>query len=315
MTASLPAFILEPQYRDYVWGGKRLRPGQTTAEVWAVHEDNRISSGPLAGKTLAQASEELGAQLLGSLPVERTGTRFPLLIKLLDCAQWLSLQVHPNDQQAVELEGPGHFGKTEAWHFIEAEPGAEILCGFRPGVPPEAIRKSVRDGSILDYAQRTPVHAGDTFFIKPGTLHALGPGLLVYEVQQTSNITYRVYDWGRPASAGRQLHIEQSLAVLDPEASGQPVPPPAFQDGAGRLLVKCEYFSLELLTTEQKPISLSPSGLSFHTLTVIEGSVHLSGEDWEVDLDRFAAALVPACVTNYEIRPRSSSRLLKSSVE
>ncbi len=314
MANCLPAFILEPKYRDYVWGGKRLRQGQITAEVWAVHEDNLISSGPWAGQTLALAAEQLGSDLLGTLPVERTGRRFPLLIKLLDCAQWLSLQVHPNDQQAVQLEGPGHFGKTEAWYFIEAAPEAEIFCGFRPGIDPGLIRQSVRDGSILDYAQRIAVHTGDTFFIKPGTLHALGPGLLVYEVQQTSNITYRVYDWGRPASAGRQLHIDQSLAVLDLEAAGQPVPQPAFTDGASQEVVKCDFFTLEILDSDQNPLRLSPAERSFHAITVIEGSVKLAGTDWELDLDRFSTAIVPACVSEVEVRALARSRLLRSAV-
>lgn len=315
MANCLPAFTLEPQYRDYVWGGKRLRQGEVTAEVWAVHEENQISSGPLAGRTLALAAEQLGSDLLGALPVERTGSRFPLLIKLLDCAQWLSLQVHPNDQQAVQLEGPGHFGKTEAWHFIKAAPEAEIFCGFSPGVPADAILQSVRDGSILDYAQRTHVNSGDTFFIKPGTLHALGPGLLVYEVQQTSNITYRVYDWGRPASAGRKLHIDQSLSVLDLGAAGQPVPQPKFADGTHQELVKCDFFTLEILDSDKNTLVLSPAGMSFHTITVIEGSVKLAGKDWELDLDHFATAIVPACVSEYEVRALARSRLLKSSVD
>ena len=315
MVNCLPAFILEPQYRDYVWGGNRLRQGKITAEVWAVHEENQISSGPLAGQTLALAAERLGPDLLGTLPVERTGRRFPLLIKLLDCAQWLSLQVHPNDQQAVQLEGPGHFGKTEAWHFLESAPEAEIFCGFRPGIARDAIRQSIRDGSILDYAQRIHVNTGDTFFIKPGTLHALGPGLLVYEVQQTSNITYRVYDWGRPASAGRQLHIDQSLAVLDLDAAGQPVPQPNFTDGAIQELVKCNFFNLEILDSDQNNLVLTPAGKSFHAITVIEGSVKLAGKDWELDLDRFSTAIVPACVSEYEVRALARSRLLKSTVD
>ncbi len=315
MADRLTAFTLEPQYRDYVWGGQRLRQGQITAEVWAVHEENVICSGPLTGQTLAEAAGQLGIQLLGRRPVERTGKRFPLLIKLLDCAQWLSLQVHPDDQQAVELEGPGHFGKTEAWHFIEAEPGAEILCGFNPGTSSEAIWQSVRDGSILNYAHRTAVHKGDTFFIKPGTLHALRPGLLVYEVQQTTNIAYRVYDWGRPASAGRQLHIDQSLAVLDPHATGEPVLQPAFTDGEHHELVKCAYFTLELLDTDQNTLHLSPAGQSFQAITVIEGSVKLAGEGWDLELDRFSTAIVPANVDEYEIQARLRSRLLKSTVE
>jgi mannose-6-phosphate isomerase len=315
MTESLPVLLLEPQYRDYVWGGNRLRPGQKTAEIWAVYEENLILSGPLKGQTLGQAASRLGASLLGSLLVERTGHRFPLLIKLLDCAQWLSLQVHPNDRQAVELEGPGQFGKTEAWHVLEAQPGAEILCGFQPGADAEAVRQSVRDGVILDYTRRVPLQTGDTVFIKAGTLHALGPGLLVYEVQQTSNITYRVFDWNRPASAGRPLHLKQSLAVLDLNAAGQPLPRPPFQDGAVHRLVACDYFTLDLLDTGQRPHHFAPGGLSFHALTVSEGSATLAGDGWELLLERFDTALVPASIPHYEVRARGRACLLKAAVE
>jgi mannose-6-phosphate isomerase len=306
---------LGPQYRDYVWGGNRLRSGQVTAEAWVVYEGNQITGGSLAGRTLADAAAEFGPELLGERVVAHTGARFPLLVKLLDCAQWLSLQVHPNDEQAVQLEGLGHFGKTEAWHIIEADPGAEILCGFKPGAAQADWQQTIRDGSILNLTERMPVQTGETVFIRPGTMHALGPGLLVYEVQQTSDITYRVFDWNRPASAGRKLHIEQSLAVIDPLATGKPVPPPPFRDGTSHKLVACPYFSLSLLTLEHSPITLNPGGQSFHTLTVIEGQVELRGQGWQQTFQRFETALVPASSTGYQVIPLSQSRVLKASVE
>jgi len=145
MSRSIPAFSLEPQYHEYVWGGMQLRAGQKTAEAWIIHEGDRILSGPFLGMTLAEAVRVSGADLLGPGSLARTGNRFPLLIKLLDCADWLSLQVHPNDEQAARLEGEGHFGKTEAWHILNASENAEILCGFRPGVTVEQIYQSVRD--------------------------------------------------------------------------------------------------------------------------------------------------------------------------
>jgi mannose-6-phosphate isomerase len=306
---------LEPQYRDYVWGGSRLRPGQITAEAWVVYEGDRITNGPLAGRTLAEAAAEYGASLLGQQVVQRFGARFPLLVKLLDCAQWLSLQVHPNDEQAVQMEGPGHFGKTEAWHILEADPGAEILCGFQSGAGQANWQQSVRDGTILNLTQRMPVHTGETVFIRPGTLHALGPGLLVYEVQQTSDITYRVFDWNRPASAGRKLHIDQSLAVLDPSAAGKAVPPPPFVDGSQRQLVTCPYFTLSMITLQNDPLTLDPAGKTFHTLTVIEGQIELSGSGWQHTLNRFETAVMPASSGAYQIRPLSQARILKATVE
>lgn len=304
------AFGLEPQYREYVWGGHRLRSGKQTAEAWIVHQNNRITSGPLAGSLLADAIKQFGPDLIGQ---EMSRQKFPLLIKLLDCADWLSVQVHPNDQQAIQLEGSGHNGKTEAWYMLEAEPGAEILCGFKPDAPKEAVRQSVRDGSILEHIQAVPVQTGDTIFIRAGTVHALGPGMLVYEVQQDSDITYRVFDWNRPAAAGRKLHIEQSLAVMDDSASGKALPEPAFADGAHHPLITCPYFTLELLTTEKTTLHLDTGAKSFHTLTVIEGQAEVSGQGWRQTFGRFETAFIPACCGAYQITPQGRTRILKSS--
>ena len=318
--STMPGFQLEAQFREYVWGGQRLRPGQKTAEAWAVYEGNRILSGPLSGLTLAEAAGEQGAALLGELVVQRfgagpRGARFPLLIKLLDCADWLSLQVHPNDAQAEALAGPGHYGKTEAWHILEADPDAEILCGFRAGVERPAALAAVRDGTILDVAQRVPLQTGETVFIPAGTLHALGPGLLVYEVQQSSDITYRVFDWNRPASAGRKLHIDESLAVLDTSATSRPLPPQPFKDGARARLITCPYFSLDLLTAENQALAFHTHGQTFHTLTVIEGAVEVQGDGWRLPLAKFETALVPAAAGAYEVSPVAKARVLAASVE
>src|SRR5450759_367800 len=128
------ALRLIPEYRDYVWGGARLKPGASPiAEAWVVYEKDLIESGPYAARTLGEAAAEQGAALLGGRTYQHTGLRFPLLIKLLDCAAWLSLQVHPNDQQAQALEGAGQFGKTEAWYFLDAATGAAMLCGLSQG--------------------------------------------------------------------------------------------------------------------------------------------------------------------------------------
>lgn len=208
----LEPLLLQAQYRDYVWGGSRLLPGKApVAEAWVVFENNLILNGPLTGKTLTEASMLAGAGLLGQKTVTQTGARFPLLIKLLDCAQWLSLQVHPDDELAVRLEGPGQFGKAEAWHFIETAPGAEILCGLKPGTDCQVLEESIRQHTILQQTQHLQAKAGDSIFIHPRMIHALGPGLLVYEVQQTSDWTYRV--WG---SSGPAPPLRPKAAVMWP---------------------------------------------------------------------------------------------------
>jgi mannose-6-phosphate isomerase len=318
MTQSLKlnSFLkLVPSYRDYVWGGGRLRPGHTpTAEAWVVWEEDQIESGPLAGKTLGEAAVEFGESLLGTKAVSHAGTRFPLLIKLLDCAQWLSLQVHPNDEQAVALEGSGQFGKTEAWHILEAKPNATLIAGLKPGTSTETLANSIRDGSIIEHVRYAEVKAGDTVFMPAGTLHALGPGLLVYEVQQTSNWTYRVYDWGRPQTEERPLHIEKSIQVTQADFETPIIPMPACEDGSQERLIQCKYFTLEILCASTETIHLDTKGESFHAITLIEGRAILRAGEESLELDTFQTAVVPGKTGRYQFEPLSSCRALKSSL-
>ncbi|BCX04350.1 MAG: mannose-6-phosphate isomerase [Candidatus Roseilinea sp.] len=306
---------LLPEYHHRVWGGRRLKPDadQPVGEAWIVYEHNRIAAGRYAGRTPAELARELGAALLGESVVAHTGARFPLLIKLLDCNDWLSIQVHPDDAQAVALEGPGHFGKTEAWYVLEATPGAQLIAGVKPGVNPDALRRAIRDGSVLELVQHQTVRAGDTVFMPAGTLHALGPGLLIYEVQQTSDITYRVWDWNRPASAGRALHIEQSLVVTDPGATGQVRHLRPMLDTDAQQLVACSYFTLDLLASRSETLALDTDLQSFHALTVIAGRVIVESRDASVTLDRFESVIVPAANRLYQVRPLTPARVLKAS--
>ncbi len=307
---------LNPEYRDYIWGGDRLRPGKApTAEAWVIYEGDRIAEGELAGKTLAEVCVQFGDSFLGQRSISRTGKRFPLLIKLLDCAQWLSLQVHPNDEQAVELEGPGQFGKTEAWHVLEAAPGAKLIAGLKPNISSDVLADSIRNGTVTEYCQYTDVSVGDTIFMPAGTLHALGPGFLIYEVQQTSDWTYRVYDWGRPETEMRRLHIDKSIRVARADFTAPIIPAPGRGDGSQHTLVRCEYFTLELLSTVSKPIELDTNNETFHALTVIEGKVMLQSVAESMQLEKFETVLVPASFGSYKIEPVAGEcQILKSSV-
>jgi mannose-6-phosphate isomerase len=309
-----PFLKLTPTYRDYVWGGDKLRPGHNpTAEAWVVWEDDIIESGSLAGKTLGEVAAQFGETFLGAKAMSRTGTRFPLLIKLLDCAQWLSLQVHPNDQQAIELEGAGQFGKTEVWHILEAESDAKLIAGLKPNTSPETLTEAIRNGSIIDHAQYADVVQGDTVFMPAGTLHALGPGLLLYEVQQTSDWTYRVYDWDRPATDKRPLHIDKSIKVTRADFHAPVTSMPETGDGTRHTLVKCDYFTLEMLSAQTNVIELDTKGETFHAITVIEGRALLKTENDQMKLEKFQTAVVPAGVRRYEFRPLGDCRALKSS--
>lgn len=310
------ALRLVPHYAERVWGGQRLKPDEPpVGEAWIVWEENRVSSGPDAGRTLADLAAERGAALLGRRAVERTGTRFPLLIKLLDTADWLSLQVHPRDEQAVRLEGPGHFGKTEAWHILEADAGAELICGLRPGTPEEVVAQAIRDGTILDQARYLPATAGDTIFVAAGTIHALGPGLLLYEVQQTSDITYRVFDWNRPRAAGRALHLDKSVAVTDPLAVPAASPRPELDDGAVAVVTRCPYFTLALMAGRERGVESDPAGETFHAITVVEGSARVAGDGWSELLHRFESVVVPAAAGTYRVEPVGEFLALRASVE
>lgn len=313
---TLHPFRLTPQYHERVWGGTRFKQDdKKIGEAWIVHEDNVITSGDQAGLVLKQLVASHAVNLLGARTLDRTGKHFPLLIKLLDPADWLSLQVHPNDEQAKRLEGAEHFGKTEAWHILKAEPKAQLISGLKANTSAESLRQAIRDGTILDHAQYLDVHNGDTIFIRAGTIHALGPGLFLYEVQQTSDLTYRVFDWDRPQTNGRVLHIEKSLAVADPLAMGEASRQPQLNDGEVKTLVRCEYFSLDLIGGESKSISLNTCGESFHALTIREGTARVEGDGWSQVLRYLETLIIPASCGAYRIHPQGKYLALKASVE
>jgi mannose-6-phosphate isomerase len=160
--------------------------------------------------------------------------------------------VHPNDQQALKLEGKGFYGKTEAWFVMDATKEAKLIAGVKPGTDSAELKDSIREGSVIEKCQYHEVKAGETIFVEPGTLHALGPGLLIYEVQQSSDLTYRVYDWGRPQTETRKLHIDKSLAVVDAAKSPQALPVPQFEDGKEIVLCRSAYFTLSAVSAETK---------------------------------------------------------------
>ncbi|HYP53741.1 MAG TPA: type I phosphomannose isomerase catalytic subunit, partial [Pyrinomonadaceae bacterium] len=256
-----------------------------------------------------------GAAVLGREVFARYGRRFPLLVKLLDCADWLSVQVHPNDEQARRLVGPEEFGKTEAWHFIEVEPGATIYAGVKAGTTPDALADAIRHGHILDVAERLEVRAGETVYIPSGTLHALGPGLLLYEVQQSSDTTYRVYDWGRPASAGRKLHVEESVAVTDPRRVAARHPPPTLRGTSSATALSCPYFDLDVVQLGDADFEADTRGRTFHLLTTIEGESEISSGGETARVGRFETALVAGGAGAYRVRSLgASARVLRASV-
>ena len=295
-------FQLEPQYRERVWGGQRLKAHTPPiGELWAAFDDSRTQAGPHAGQTVAELAVKYGAAFLGADVVSRFGSRFPLLVKLLDCADWLSVQVHPNDEQAARMVGPGQYGKTEAWHFLEVDEGTSILAGIKPGTTQATLAAAVRSGRILDVAQRLQVAPGETYLIPAGTLHALGPGLLLYEVQQASDTTYRVYDWDRPAGAGRQLHIEESVAVTSPHSTPVRTPAAAFSGTSAVRAAECAFFVLDILQIADSPFTDNAEGRTLGVFTVTAGAVTLTCADETVQLGNHATVLVSGAAGKYEL--------------
>ena len=307
---------LEPQFRERVWGGQRLRASNPPiGEAWIAYEESVVATGPLAGRKLADLAAEHGATLLGASVYGRYGRRFPLLAKLLDCADWLSVQVHPNDEQARRMVGPGEFGKTEAWFFLESAADARILLGVRPGTNPVELAAAIREGRVAEVAEKVPVRSHQAVLIPAGTLHALGPGLFLYEIQQESDTTYRAYDWGRPQSAGRKLHIEESVEVTTTDTPPEPTTPVVEGATGTADAVDCPYFDLDLAGVGATPLALDTGGRSFHIVTAIEGAAEIQTGAETVRLAQFETALVAGATGAYRISAvESSATLLRASV-
>ncbi len=313
---TLPPMAIESLQVERVWGGSRLAAGDTPiGERWGAFAGNRIANGPLVGKSLAEAARELEASLLGAPVVARFGARFPVLSKLLDTSEWLSVQLHPNDEQARELEGPEHVGKTEAWHLLDVDTDAEIILGLDDGVDRARFAEAVRAGATLDVLARQAAVSGETWFIPAGTVHALGPGLFLYEIQQASDITYRVYDWDRPASAGRELHLEQALRCVVPGA-GERQPATAPLPGELHRLVACPYFALDKLAlARDQAYRLDTGGQTFHALTAVQGRGRVVNEAGDAPLGEHETVIVPAVAGSYHIEASEPLIVLLASVQ
>ena len=220
----MSVYKLQPSYKDYLWGGHRLvdeygkdYDGDILAESWELscHPDgpSTIVNGPYAGKTLEEYIETAGKEVLGSNC--RRFRDFPILIKFIDAKQNLSIQVHPDNRYALKNEG--QYGKTEMWYVVDAEKDAFLYYGFKKEISREEFARRIQEDTLLEVLNAVPVHKGDVLFIESGTIHAIGKGILIAEIQQNSNVTYRVYDYGRVGKDGkkRDLHIEQALAVTN----------------------------------------------------------------------------------------------------
>jgi mannose-6-phosphate isomerase len=236
----LKPFRLAPYFSERIWGKPDLRPWyaetgtkELVGEAWLTGPQSVIETGTLAGKTLAVAVQESGDAVIGP----KGDREFPLLVKILFPADKLSVQVHPDDVQAQAIGQPR--GKTECWYVLEAEPGATVMLGLKPSAGAAEVRAAVAAGTMEELMEHVPVAVGDMVFVDAGTVHAIGPGVVLLETQQTSDTTYRLYDYGRP----RELHVEQSLGVMKTHTKAGKIAPQV-RDGYTRLIEE-KYFSVD----------------------------------------------------------------------
>ncbi len=309
MTRAIP-LLLEPRLSPAIWGGSALvarygkhgDPAALLGESWECYDANRIDGGALGGTTLGEARVALGAALMGPLDAS---VPFPILTKIIDARENLSVQVHPDDAYARRVEHQ-HNGKTECWYILEAAPGAELVLGFARDTTRDEFAARVADGTLGELLRRVPVHAGDAFYLPAGTLHAIGAGIVLFEVQQTSDITYRIFDWNRVDANGksRELHVAKAADVLDFHAShaGAIGPLTFAADGLERSVrIADPRFTVECLTIGAAGATLDFAGLPA-TLTARERPLVFTTSDGDgTVVAPFGTVVLPAALGRVRI--------------
>jgi len=313
----------QPIFKDRIWGGRELErlygktlpAGKPIGEAWEITDragdTSTITNGPLAGKTLRWLMEHHAAELLGSAR-PAAGNQFPLLCKILDAREKLSLQVHPPAAKAAALHGEP---KTEMWYIADAGPGAELYVGLQAGVTRAEFEWKIQDGTVADCFHRIPVRAGDTMFLPSGRVHAIGDRLVIFEIQQNSDTTYRVFDWNRVGLDGRprELHVAQSLASIDFEdftPSLVTAPWVTVGDVSRRSLVDDPLFWVEAWRMPARATgNLEPNQLQI--VAVTEGEIHLQSGATAVNLTAGQFCLIPASLSQTQITAITAATLLR----
>ena len=313
---------LTPAFKDYLWGGTKLREVygkpcdfDKVAESWELSThpagESRVDGGAYNGLTLSQYFQQI-PQALGKNAAAFES--FPVLIKLIDAKDPLSIQVHPSDEYALRVEG--EYGKTEMWVIVDCEPGAFLYFGVNRPVSKEEFRQRIEDNTVLEVLNKVEVHPGDVFFIQAGTIHAIGAGILICEIQQNSNCTYRVYDYDRRGADGRprELHIEKALDVcrLEPSDTASRLGEvKALAGGTVQQLGACKYFSTEKLIVEEA-LTLEVGEDSFVSLLATDGSGWVEGPENKLAFRAGDSLLVPAGAGR--VRVTGQAVLVKTTV-
>jgi mannose-6-phosphate isomerase len=317
----LPPLLFAPLYRRYIWGGRGfaaafgrpLPPGDDYAESWELvdrgGDQSVVRAGPLAGTTLGQLVRERAAELFGHAAT----SAFPLLFKFLDARRVLSVQVHPDDQRAARLDPPDR-GKTEAWYVVAAEPGSRIYAGLKPGVGPAELEAAIRAGTCEEVLHAFEPKPGDCVFIPAGTVHAIGAGLLVAEIQQSSDVTYRLFDWNRTGPDGRPrpLHIEAGVEAVTRTGPVDPALRGATADPAVQRLAACEFFALDEVRPHGSWRCGGDGGC--HFLAVIAGTASLP-DPWSLpQLGPGDCVLLPASAGEQVVGVGVGTKILRVAV-
>ena len=311
-----------PRFDPRPWGTEDLSPiypnhkfEEKIGEAWLSGDDCKVANGPLTGQTLAQLSGRYQQELVGE--VARDPKRFPLLLKFLFPHEKLSVQVHPDDAQALRIGQP--WGKTECWYIAHAKPGAQIALGLKPGVTAQQLEEAIHQKRAEEVLNWINVYAGDMIYVAGGTVHTLGPGSVVVETQQQSDTTYRLYDYGRP----RELHLKDGMAAVKEKVRSGKVVRPAPEQIPGSKnrrapLVSAPYFVVDMFETKD-PFELAtgddPGKSSVQILVAVEGCgvIEAAGAD-PVTIAKGDAIVVPACVGKFAVRPQWTLEFLRAYV-
>lgn len=318
-------FLMKSDYKDYIWGGRNLerfgkRLGDcNVAEAWEVSAradgESRIANGYWAGKGLGNVIEINPEHILGKAVMSRMGHRLSLLFKLIDANDKLSVQVHPDDAYAKAVENEPN-GKHEAWYILEAAPNAQIVYGLLPGTSREDFRQMVENNRISDCLNTVRVKPGDVIDIPPGTVHAICKGIVLAEIQQNSNITYRLYDFDRKNAMGkpRELHINKALGIID-YSSRNPFATGMIWDSSENAkitqMLRNRYFQLNILDIYQT-LELNTEGDRFYILFVARGGMCISSDSGELSVKKGDTIFLPAALGRYAIT--GECRLLEMHV-
>jgi mannose-6-phosphate isomerase len=307
-------FLLEPKFVARVWGYRDLRPwydkvagAEPIGEVWLTGDECRVGSGPHAGKALSEIFQQAPQAMLGD---GAPRAESPLLVKMIFAREKLSVQVHPDDKLAQKYGQPR--GKTECWYALAAGPGAQVACGLKPGVRMEQVRAGIADGTLEQSLNVLPVAQGDLVFVDAGTVHAIWPGSILLETQQNCDITYRMYDYGRP----RELHIEKALEATRLSTRAGKVPAQKLADRT--VLIDVEYFCVERIPVAGKRASRTLAGERepAHGLAYLfaaAGSARLSGEGFEIVIPLRGIAAIPASSPLFTVEDLGGLDLIRIS--